>query len=419
MKRPGMPLAAEDAARLHMGMRKNPMVITAALVLDGPIRHEVLCALVRERLLVHERFRQRVAEPRFGLGFPRWVDEPELDLRHHLPAVRLPERGTLEELVGDLVTAPLDRRRPLWQLIHVEGVPGGDVLVVRVQHCVADGLGLVALLAGMADGAAPAHVAPPAPRVRRRFLAGGAFRIVTGLSSAVRLAFTPAEPRSRLRGRLGVRKRVAVSDALPLEVLLGGARRAGTTLNGILLAAVTEALGTRLRAWGGTDEVAIHALVPMSVPRGPDPSAGNRYGSVFVALPMALRDPEARVHRLHEDLAALRARGAVSAGSHLAGAAGAVGALVERVGVTLFSRRATVMVSAVRGPSEALQLDGVGLREVFVWAPAPGSLALAISLVSYAGRVRVSVLADAKVIGDPGPIAADLQRELSRLCDGA
>lgn len=417
---PGTSLAPEDVARLHMGTPRNPMVITAALVLDGPMRHEVLLGLVRERLLAHERFRQRVAEPRFGLGIPRWVDEPELELAHHVPAVRLPENGTIEDLIGELVSTPLDRNRPLWQLVHVEGVPGGDVLVVRVQHCVADGLGLITVLAGIADGATPdLTVHPRRVRRRRLSLSGRVVRIVKALSSAGRLALTHAEPRNLLRARLGVRKEAAVSHALSLDALLHAAHVEGTTLNGLLLAAVTEALRSQLRGHGGRDDVGIHALVPMSLPPGPDPSVGNRYASVFVPLPMALPDRESRVKRLQEDLAALRTRGAASAGSHLASAAGAATAFVERVGVGLFSRRATVMVSDVRGPVDPVRLGGVGVRDIFVWAPAPGSLPLAVSLISYAGRVRVGVLADAKVIGDARPIARDIERELSLRCDGA
>jgi len=416
---PGTSLAPEDVARLHMATPVNPMVITAALVLDGPLRHEVLRALVGDRLLVRERFRQRVDEPRFGLGVPRWVDDPDLELGRHVRAVQLSAHGSLEDLIGRLVSTPLERDRPLWQLVHVEGVPEGDVLVVRVQHCVADGLGLIAVLAGIADGATPDLTrAPPRAGRRRVSLAGRAVRIVKALSSAGRLALTHAEPRSRLRARLGVRKEVAVTGALSLEALLRAAHLEGTTLNGLLLAAVTEALRSQLRGRGGRDDVEVHALVPMSMPPGPDPSAGNRYASVFVPLPMALPDREARVKQLQESLTALRARGAASAGSSLASAAGAATAFVERAGVVLFSRRATVMVSDVRGPTEAVRLGGVGVRDLFVWAPAPGSLPLAISLISYAGRVRVGVLADAKVIGDPRPIAAEIERELSRRCEG-
>lgn len=414
MRRPGTPLAPEDVARLHMGIPANPMVITAALLLEGPLGHEALQALVTERLLVHPRFRQRVAEPRFGLAVPRWVDDVAFDLRRHLPAVRLGAGRSLEALVGELVSTPLDRQRPLWQLTHVEG-PEGDVLVFRVQHCVADGLGLVAVLAGMADGAAPARLAEAPRRIGRRVsVVGRARRLVKGLSTAGRLAVTQAEPRSRLRGRVGIRKELAASGPLALEGLLEAARRAQTTLNGLLLAAVTEALRKQLRWRGDRDDVPIHALVPMGLPRSPDPTAGNRYASVFVPLPMGQGTPEARLKRLHEDLVQIRARGAVSRGSHLANAAGATPALVERVGVRLFSRRATVMVSSVRGPAATLALGGVGVRDVLVWAPAPGSIPLAITLFSYAGRVRIGVMADANVLGEPASIAADLERALVR-----
>ena len=206
-----------------------------------------------------------------------------------------------------------------------------------------------------------------------------------------------------------------MSGPLPLEALLRGAHRAGATLNDLLLSAVTSALREHLRDHGDPSHVALHALVPVSLEArraGPSPHAGNRFTSVFVPLPMDVSDAQARVTRLHEELALQRMRGATHSGSSLVRAAGSTSAFIEHVGVRLFSRRATVMVSDVRGPAEPVRLGGVTVRDLIAWAPAPGSVPLAVTLLSYAGHVRVGVLADARIVGNPGRLVQRIEQEL-------
>jgi hypothetical protein len=92
-------------------------------------------------------------------------------------------------------------------------------------------------------------------------------------------------------------------------------------------------------------------------------------------------------------------------------------AAIERLGVSLFSHKASVVVSNARGPKRTLHIAGGEIKDIMVWAPAPGDIALAVTLMSYAGRVRISVAADAAVIGDPRPIVVEIERELASLAE--
>jgi diacylglycerol O-acyltransferase len=153
-----------------------------------------------------------------------------------------------------------------------------------------------------------------------------------------------------------------------------------------------------------------------------DPSggrSGNHYASVFVALPLGELAPDERLRRVARSLRAARSRGALGAAAHLAGASAAAGRWLERVAVRRFSRKASVVVSSVRGPGRPLHIGGALLRDAVVWAPAPGSVALAVTLMSYAGRVRVGILADECAIGDPAPLAAAVERGLGAPLDRA
>jgi hypothetical protein len=147
----------------------NPMTITAVFTFAEPLRHAALTALVRDQLLAHARFRQRVVDG--GAGHPRWEDVPDVDLDAHVVRVTLPEhagREALEALVSGLMSQCLPKDRPHWQFHLVERYRGGSALVARVHHCIGDGISLVQLLLAMAGPADVAAGPPPPPGAERR-----------------------------------------------------------------------------------------------------------------------------------------------------------------------------------------------------------------------------------------------------------
>src|SRR5256885_2611606 len=146
-------LAPTDAAWLRMEDPTNLMMVTGVLLFDGRVRQDRLRAVVEERLLAFRRFRQRVADPPFGIGLPSWVDDDRFDLDAHLHRVALPEpadKAALETYVSDLMSTPLDSSKPLWQMHLVEHA-AGSALVTRVHHAIADGIALVQVLLPLTD----------------------------------------------------------------------------------------------------------------------------------------------------------------------------------------------------------------------------------------------------------------------------
>ena len=124
---PREPLSAVDAAWFHMDTPFSPMVINAVMEFDGPLPFSALVRLAEERLLPRRRFRQRIAAPSFDVR-PFWEDDAHFSLRSHLHHVALPapgDRAALAELVSDLMSAPLDATKPLWQAYLIDGVDGG------------------------------------------------------------------------------------------------------------------------------------------------------------------------------------------------------------------------------------------------------------------------------------------------------
>jgi hypothetical protein len=69
----------------------------------------------------------------------------------------------------------------------------------------------------------------------------------------------------------------------------------------------------------------------------------------------------------------------------------------------------------VPGPRQTLYLGGRGIRDIFFWVPQAGKLALGISIFSYAGKVRLGVATDAKLVPDPWPIVRGFHDEFEEL----
>jgi diacylglycerol O-acyltransferase / wax synthase len=79
------------------------------------------------------------------------------------------------------------------------------------------------------------------------------------------------------------------------------------------------------------------------------------------------------------------------------------------------SRKATMIVTNVPGPRERQHLLGVPLEHLLVWVPQAGGLGVGVSLVSYAGQVRIGVAADHLRLEDPGRLARRVADEIGVL----
>ena len=131
-----------DAAWLHMDTPSNLANITGVMSFPTPLNFARLRATIEARLLPYIRFRQRISEPSFPLGLPRWELDPNFDLNYHLQATTLSgtkDHSALQDFVSELMSMPLDRSRPLWQFHYIDEVAGGSALVSRLHHCIADG----------------------------------------------------------------------------------------------------------------------------------------------------------------------------------------------------------------------------------------------------------------------------------------
>ena len=452
------PMSSADAAWLHMDEPTNLMVITGALWFDEPVDWERAREVVRTRLVEpYPRFRQRVVESSLPLSGPHWEDHEYFDLDLHLHRVALPAPGdhaALQELVADLMAEPLDRSKPLWQFHFVEGFGEGSAIVTRMHHCIADGIALARVLLSLTDeapqdaGIAAAreeggHRGPlgsllsPVERAlsMTRDAAGAvtheAIEIARHPSELIDLANVAREdaevlaaqligspdPQSPLKGDLGVAQRAIWSRPIPLQSVKDIGHAAGATVNDVVLCAVSGALRAYLRDHGSEIEE-LTAFVPFNLRPLDEPlpaELGNRFGLVFVRLPIGVTDRSERLTRLHERMEGVKRspEGPISYG--LLEAIGRTPTPVEQRLNELFTARATTVVTNVPGPPETVYFAGSPVRGVLVWAPRSGSLAMSTTIFSYAGELTVGLMVDAGLVPDPERIIDAYEDEMEAL----
>ena len=296
-------MKSADAAWLHMDRPTNLMVVNSVLWFDEPMDIERGRNVVRERLVSrYPRFRQRIVERRLGVGVPSWEDDPTFELNRHLHHIALPapgDKAALQELVSDLVSTPLDRSKPLWDNYVIDGYGAGMVLVTRMHHAIADGIALSRVLLSMTDerpdagisrsgdgraGSAPldalarpmsagAHLAEAAVHQGFEILAhprseltGLAERTAADTKALGKLLLTPADRANVLRGELGVPQRVTWTDEVSLDEVKAIGHATGTTVNDVLVAAITGGLRRYLmHRHGLVDE--LRAMIPLTFVR--------------------------------------------------------------------------------------------------------------------------------------------------------
>jgi WS/DGAT/MGAT family acyltransferase len=401
----------------------QPNVGIGVMICGAPIELERLKQTVEARLLRFDRFRQRVVRSRPPWEPLYWEDDPDFDLGHHVQAARLPAPGdqaALQALVSSLAGAPLDLARPLWRVHLVENYGPGCALIVRVHHSLSDGVALMHVLLSLGDpapGDRPAAVEPSRRATGRlvRYTPRGTGRLVAHAASAVyKLLLSPPDSRSVLRGRPSEPKWAAWSAPVPLQEIKAIGRRMGGTVNDVLLVALTGALRHYLQERG--EEVAglrIRALVPVSLrPRGAEDELGNQLGVVLLPLPVGVGDPTERALELKRRMDGLKSS---LQAPIVYGAIKAFGRLPPWIVNPLADyccSRASVEVSSVRGPGKPLYLAGAPLETVMFWIPRFGGIGLGVSILSYAGQVRVGVISDRDVVPDPEVVIAHLHDEI-------
>ncbi len=455
------PLSPVDAAWLHMEHPTNLMMITAAILLEGTVDFARVRDVYGARLLQFRRFRQRVAESSLGVGRPTWEDDPNFTLDAHVHHIALPEPGDrlqFTTLLSDLASTPLDFGKPLWQVHVVVNVEGGSAIVMRIHHCIGDGTALVAVTSALFDDApdAPTHkppVAVPRSRSANVSIAGllsgfyhgaqstvdsvwreslenvlhpsrllevtqTARRIATRNAAVVGRALVQGnDPVTPVKGKLGVSKRVAWTDAVPTDETKRIAHALGCKINDVLVAAMTGALRRyMLGRRADAADADIRAIIPVDL-REPSRAMdlGNVFGMVFLPMPITLADPLERLLAVKQRMDSLKRSNEAIFYYGLLSIVGMTPRKVEELIVEFFASKATTVFTNVVGPRAPLYIAGSLVNNILFWVPQSGRLSMGISIYSYNNKVTMGVITDVGLAPDPETITAYFNSEFHLL----
>ncbi|UCH29832.1 MAG: wax ester/triacylglycerol synthase family O-acyltransferase [Myxococcales bacterium] len=439
-------LSALDAIFLDVENKAAPMHVGAALLFDAkPLTLEHggldIDRLTRYTLAALDsipRYRQRVEwVPAFN--HPVWVDDERFNLNFHLRHTRLPLPGderALKRLVGRLFSQHLDRSRPLWEFWVIEGVENDRfALVVKVHHCMVDGIAgvelLQALLQVMPDATerepkewkarpAPGGVALARGEFKHRVdglrtLSHYGARVRENLSGLRKLLQSGMKPTPRT---LFTEKDISPYrrfdwTSFKLDEVKAVKSALGGTINDVVVATVTGAVRRFLRRRGkDVDTVEeFRTALPVNIRQGGG-QLGNAVALLLADLPVSEPDPIDRLKKVIEITTDLKKE------SNQTGGAALIEDIADLTTKHLVSqlykaamelRSYNLIITNVPGPPIPLYLLGAQMKAIYPMVPLMRNQNVGIALFSYDGGLHWGFCADWESFPDVHEFVEDLE----------
>lgn len=456
-----------DALFLYLERPETPMHVGSMHVFELPAGWrgdfaEAVRSHLAQRLERADVLTRRLAPMPLGIANPAWVRASVIDLEHHVRRLRLPPPGTLaqcRELVASLHARLLERSRPLWEMTVIEGLEHGRVgFYAKVHHAGLDGQAGVALAQAIYDVTARHGAAPVAPRAPGRASEEpGAIRVAAaglrhnaeqllglgtrlpGLARSIGQAVLPAlaggpagallgggdllAPRTPLNVAVS-RRRAFATASVPLERARAIARAHDASLNDVVLAASGDALRGWLQARGALPEATLLAAVPVSLRRPGDGQSNTQAMMARMPLATDVADPLERLRRIRDASGRLKhalrdVRDLVPTEFPSLGLPWLGGALAAIWGRSRLADRlpplANLVVSNVPGPTAPLYLLGARMLSYWPVSIPIHSMALNVTVQSYAGSLDFGLIACRRAVPDVDDIAARIGAAIDAL----
>ncbi|HEY0064945.1 MAG TPA: wax ester/triacylglycerol synthase family O-acyltransferase [Telluria sp.] len=462
-------MSTVDTAWLRMDSEGNLMMIVGVSMLSKAVSVAGLRQALESRFLVYSRFRSRVVNDLSGA----WWQEQEVDLDDHVIHTALPSnknnasnKPALQALVGTLSQQPLNPDKPLWQMHLVDNCIGEDgklrqALIIRIHHCIADGVALVGVFMSMFDKSVDQKDHAPTPRaaaaaeenpweqimlpvtaasVKAIDLSSSVFikslvmmtdldKLPAQLSTlghtagqlamdAVKLTTMDEDSHTRLKGKPNGKKHVSWSEPLPLAEVKAISKAFGCSINDVLMASVAGALRAYLRAKGDAVEhdCDVRVMVPVNLRKASrQQKLGNAFGLVPLVLPVGLENPVARLFEVRHRMNELKGSYTALVAMSVLGVLGATPKQVQTEIQNYFARKATAVMSNVPGPQQPLFIAGSQLDQCMFWVPQSGDIGIGVSILSYNGGVQFGIVTDDALVQDPDNIINRFAPEFEKL----
>ncbi|TAF71651.1 MAG: DUF1298 domain-containing protein, partial [Curvibacter sp.] len=344
-------------------------------------------------------------------------------------------------------------------------------MIVRIHHCIADGVALIAVMQSLVDGgqlppcshkrvhghrlldraealldswvfarmgraselawdaanagAKTSWAFAHAPRETLEHGLRSAWSstkwALHGVNDVAAMALMPDDDATRLKGIPAGIKHVAWCQPLPLARVKAVSKALGCSVNDVLLSCVAGAMGQYLRSLGDdVDGKEIRAMVPVNLrPMDQAYRLGNQFGLAPLLLPIGSQSPIERVFEVRKRMSQLKGSMQPLMAFGLLAVAGYLAKPVQDALLALFSRKTTAVMTNVIGPKEKMKFLGATVEQSLFWVPQSGTVGLGVSILSYGGGVQFGVISDDAVCPDPQAIIDGFAPEFESLAKAA
>jgi len=443
-------LSGLDSSFLYLETPTTPMHVGGLNVYEGSLSFDEFRDFLSQRLHLAPRLLQRLVTVPLGLGNPYWVDDPDFDINLHLHHTALPKPGdwkALRKLTSRMISQPLDRNRPLWEFIFVEGldnvpqVPKGSVAIIsKIHHAAIDGASGAEILGLLFDVSKKPRKIPPAPKREVEQLPGNLSLLTKSYINLVKSPFklpgllmntakaalatgkisriqTSEVPRTVFNAPPTILNQPVSSRRMWNSALLSldrvkVLRKAveGCTLNDVILAICTGALRRYLLEKDELPDKPLVAMIPVNTrSTGEKKDMGNQVSAMLVQLPTDIDDPIEQLRQLHKNTQrgkayqdAIGAKQMTDYAEFIPFALGAQATrLYTRMQVSKHHRPLfNLVITNVPGPQIPLYMDGKLMLANMGMAPIFDGMGLIIPVLSYNGVLSFSPTTASNIMPD-------------------
>ena len=456
-------LSGVDGGFLHLETPETPMHVASLHLLDLPAGydgdiHAELKRRMARRIHLAPIFTRKLAPMPLQFANPVWVAEDEVDLDVHVQRITLRRPGTaaqFEDCAGRLHSELLDRSRPLWRMVVIDGLRSGQVgLYIKVHHAVLDGQAGVLLSSALFDLSPkprrlPRGTAPLAEHPGMAELAAAALRhdvgqyvkllrhlpgVVTALAG---LLGAPAKPAAKSKTGQGFSfgpktplnvpitgERGFAALSVPLDTLKQLAAAHETKLNDIVLALCSGALRRYLERHGGVPKQPLVATMPISLREAGNVEYTTQATLTLVSLHTQIADPVKRLRAIRDAAGAVKqtarqVRGLIPTDFPSIGVPWLLRAFAALYGSPAVTGTlppiANVVISNVPGPQVPLYAAGARVASYWPLSIVEHGLGLNITVMSYAGAMGFGFTTARSAVPDARALSAALQASLDEL----
>jgi len=441
---------------------KNLSIFTGLIELSAPIDILTFRELVKRRLFHLSPFREKIIE---DISVPKkyyWIEDQNIDVRTHVEMVRLKNENDpseLQQLMSDIISVPMDMRKPLWQFILVKKYQKGCAIMARIHQCLMDRVDLIELLLSLSDTfeadenqnnasdtfeqherwqllhnihstmnisfsrfcSMLTGVLKP---MSNPFYLIEKLRLLMDTSSdrigeIARIILMNPDSDSVLKSNLGHSKRFAWSQNFPLKKILSISRTTNASSNVIFISTLAGAIKEYLKSRKDPiDYREIRAVTPVDMRMSPGGYSGAAsFGLIPFDLPVHIDDPVLRIAEVKRRLQNLdNLPDAVSVFASMSRVGISAETFAEKIAIP-FSKKNSLLMTNTQGPPQTLYINNIPARNVMFWLPRIGHIGLGTTILSYNQHVRLGVVCDSKQIPDPEQFIDAFERQLTQLLE--